>query len=415
MSKKKRKTLEELIPDPELRERVSKQLYSGGPLFGQGSVFSEMLQAMIDASLDGELEHFLKEQKSEGEQNRRNGYTSKGVRSTAGKLEINTPRDRKGDFEPMLIGKRQRSLPSGMEEIIISLYARGNSVEDIRYQLQQLYGLELSAGLISSITERVWQEVLDWQQRPLEACYAIIYLDGIHFRSKQEGMFKNRSVHTVYGVDAEGRRDVLGLYLFDNEGARNWAMVLEDLQRRGVETVLFFCVDGLKGFSESIESVYPQAIVQRCIVHMVRSSTRFVSDKDLKKVCSDLRKIYTSANEDQARLALEEFGRKWDAKYKRIRPKWEENWSELMAFMSFSQHIRRMIYTTNPVEALHRVIRKVTKTKGAWVSDRALMKQLYLALKHNEKSWKRKAFHWKAIQLDLLDRFGETYGRYLEK
>jgi putative transposase len=280
----------------------------------------------------------------------------------------------------------------------------------LRYQLQQLY-----AGLISSITERVWQEVLEWQQRPLEACYAIIYLDGIHFRSKQEGMFKNRSVHTVYGVDAEGRRDVLGLYLFDNEGARNWAMVLEDLQRRGVETVLFFCVDGLKGFSESIESVYPQSIVQRCIVHMVRSSTRFVSDKDLKKVCSDLRKIYTSANEDQARLALEEFGRKWDGKYKRIRPKWEESWSELMAFMSFSEHIRRMIYTTNPVEALHRVIRKVTKTKGAWVSDRALMKQLYLALKHNEKSWKRNAYHWKAIQLDLIDKFGDDYGRYLEK
>lgn len=403
-----------MFPDEELRSRIQEQLYSGGALFGEGSVFSEMLQAMINASLEGEMEHFQAEEKASGVKNRRNGYSSKEVRSTAGNLAIDTPRDREGDFDPMLIGKRQRSLPSGMEEIIIGLYARGNSVDDIRYQLQQLYGVEISTGLISTITERVWEQVLAWQQRPLSACYPILYLDGIHFRARHEGRFESRSVHTVYGIDAHGQRDVLGLYLFDNEGASNWARVLEDLRSRGVECVLFMCVDGLEGFAEAIESVFPQAIVQRCIVHMVRSSTKLVSDKDLKKVCADLRKIYTAATEDQARLALENFGRQWDAKYGQIRSKWDAAWPELMAFMNFNEHIRRMIYTTNPVEALHRVLRKVTKAKGAWVSERALMKQLYLALMHNEKSWKRTAYHWKAVQRELLDRFGEVYGKYLE-
>lgn len=414
MAKKKSKTLEEMFPDPEIRERIREQLYSGGPLFGEGSIFSEMLQAMLNASLDGEMEHFQEEEKASGKVNRRNGYTTKQVRSTAGPLEIKTPRDREAEFDPLLIGKRQRSLPSGMEEIIIGLYARGNSVDDIRYQLRRLYGLELSAGLISSITERVWEQVLAWQQRPLSACYAILYLDAIHFRAKHEGRFQSRSVHTVYGIDAQGQRDVLGLYLFDNEGASNWARVLEDVQSRGVETVLFVCVDGLEGFSQAIGSVFPQAIVQRCIVHMVRSSTKLVADKDIKALCADLRKVYTAATEDQARLALEAFGHKWDQKYGRIRPKWEAAWPELMTFMNFNQHIRRMIYTTNPVEALHRVLRKVTKAKGAWTSDRALMKQLYLALMHNEKSWKRNAYHWKAIQRELLERFGDDFGKYLQ-
>jgi putative transposase len=415
MKKKKGKSLEELIPDAELRNRVSEQLYSGRPLLAPGSVFSEMLQAMVNASLDGEMHHFMEEEKAKESENRRNGYTEKVVRSTAGELQIKTPRDRKGDYDPLLIGKRQRELSSGMDEIILGLYARGNSIDDIQYQLRQLYGLELSTGLISTITERVWEEVLSWQQRPLLPCYAVIYLDGIYYRAKHENKFIDRTIHTVYGVSADGQRDVLGMYLFDNEGARNWAMVLEDLKKRGVETVLFFCVDGLSGFPQAIDSVYPQAIVQRCIVHMIRTSTQLVAEKDLKKVCADLRKIYTAANEDQAKLALEEFGRKWDDRYKRIRPKWEENWVELMAFMDFGQHIRRMIYTTNPVEGLHRIMRKVTKSKGAWTSDRALIKQLYLALKHSEKSWKKQAYQWKAIQEELVEKFGDAFSKYLEK
>lgn len=415
MSKKKRKTLEDLLPDEELRRRVKEQLYSGQPLLGQGSVFSEMLQALVNASLDGEMDHYMEEEGGREGGNRRNGHTNKSVRSTAGPLEIKTPRDREGDFDPVLIEKRQRDLPSGMDEVILSLYARGQSVEDVQAQLRKIYGIELSTGLISTITERVWAKVLSWQQRPLEACYAIIYLDGIHFRVQAEGRFDGKVILTVYGVNVHGERDVLGLYLYDTESSSNWSMVLEDLKQRGVERVLFFCVDGLKGFPQAVEGAFPKAILQRCIVHMIRTSTRFVSDKDLKKVCADLRKIYTAPNELQAKLALEEFDRKWGKKYKYIKPKWEEYWVELMAFMAFPQNIRRMIYTTNPVEALHRIIRKVTKAKGAWVSERALLKQVYLALQYNEKSWKRKARAWKAIQMELAEKFGEDFTRYLEK
>lgn len=415
MSKKKNKTLEDLIPDEALRARVKEQLYSGQPLLGQGSVFSEMLQALVNASLDGEIEHFMKEGDNREGGNRRNGHMEKSVRSTAGPLKIRTPRDRKGAFEPILIEKGQRELPSGLDEVILSLYARGQSVEDVRAQLLKIYGLELSAGQISTITERVWDEVLRWQQRPLEACYTIIYLDGIHFRVQAEGRFEGKVILTVYGVNVQGERDVLGLYIYDTESSSNWSMVLEDLKQRGVESVFFFCVDGLKGFPQAVEGAFPKAILQRCIVHMIRTSTRFVSDKDLKKVCADLRKVYTAPNELQAKLALEEFDRKWGKQYKYIRPQWEENWKDLMAFMAFTQNIRRMIYTTNPVEALHRIMRKVTKAKGAWVSERALLKQIYLALNYNQKSWKRKALGWKSIQMELAEKFGEDFTRYLEK
>jgi transposase-like protein len=231
---------------------------------------------------------------------------------------------------------------------------------------------------------------------------------------RDEGRYDTKVVQTVYGVDSQGNRDVLGLYVEAHEGARNWGLVLEDLKRRGVEDVLFFCVDGLKGFKEVIAEVYPQSIVQRCVVHMVRSSTRFVKDKDIKAVCADLRKIYTSATEAQALNALAAFKEKWDKAYKEIAQKWEEAWSELMAFMAFKSDIRRMIYTTNPVEALHRVMRKVTKAKGAWTDEKALTKQLFLALTTNEKSWKRQAFNWKTVQKELIEQFGERFSKWVD-
>ena len=407
--------MEDLFPDPVLRERVRERLYSGEPLFGEGSVFSEMLQALVNASLEGEMDHFIMEQKAsdEGGRNRRNGHVPKTVRSTSGPVSIRTPRDRNGEFEPVLVGKRERELKTGMDEVIIEMYARGNSVDQIRQQIRKLYGIHLSEGLISSITDRVMDEITTWQQRPLSACYAIIYLDAIHYRTREDGLSRGRMVYTAYGVDAEGYRDILGLYVFEEEGARNWGLVLEDFQHRGVEQVLFFCVDGLNGFRQSIQEVYPQAIVQRCIVHMVRSSTRFVSYKDLKAVCGDLRKIYTAANRQIAEQALEAFQRQWGDKYSNIAPKWEAEWEDLMAFMAYGKHIRRMIYTTNPVEAVHRIMRKVTKTKGTWPNDRSVLKQLYLALKHNEKSWKRQAYHWSSIQQELIEKFGEEYERYL--
>lgn len=406
--------LEELVPDDDKRKEMLSRLYAGDPILGEGGIFTDMLQAFVNAALEGELDHHLKAGDVSGHRNRRNGHTSKLVRSVAGPLDVKTPRDRQGEHEPKLIKKWERELGTGLDEIILSLYARGQSVEDVRYQLHQLYGVEVSSGAISAVTEQVWNEIVEWQQRPLSGCYPVVYLDAIVFKVRGDGRVINKAIYTIYGVNAEGQRDILGLYLNETEGSRQWGLILEDIKRRGVEEVLFFCVDGLKGFKEVIQTVFPRSIVQRCVVHMIRSSTRFVSDKDIKTLCADLRKVYTAANREQASIALEVFGQRWDEKYKEVRQKWEENWDELMAFMDYKEDIRRMIYTTNPVEALHRVMRKVTKTKGAWNSDKALLKQLYLTLQYTEKSWKKNAFNWKVIQRELIEQFGEPYSRWLE-
>ncbi len=416
MEKKKRKQrprMEDLIPDEAKRKEVLSRLYKGDPILGDGGIFTDMLQAFVNAALEGEIDESLKDDKDQGDANRRNGHTHKIVRSNTGPIEVHTPRDRLGSHEPILIKKWERELGTGIDDIIISLYARGQSIEDIRFQLQSLYGLDISAGVISSVTDRVWSEILEWQQRPLAPCYPIVYLDAIHYKVRDAGQITTKAVYTCYGVTADGQRDILGLYLNDSEGARHWGLILEDIKQRGVDEVFFFCIDGLTGFKDVIEQVYPQSIVQRCIVHMIRNSTRFVNDKDIKAVCADLRKIYAAANRQQAELALEAFGQNWDKKYKEIKQKWEANWNELMAFMDYGHNIRRMIYTTNPVEALHRVMRKVTKSKGAWSNDKGLLKQLYLALKYNEKSWKRKAFSWVSIQRELTDKYGERFEKYL--
>lgn len=410
--KEKQPSLEELIPDGTRRKEIVSRLYNGDPILGDGGIFTDMLQALVNAALEGEMDYKL-EEKKQGSTNRRNGHTEKVVRSVIGPLQIRTPRDRTGEHDPILIKKWERELGTGIDEIILSLYSRGQSIEDVRHQLQHLYGIEVSAGAISAVTDRVWTEITEWQQRPLHTCYPVVYLDAIHYKVRDSGHVENKAIYTCYGINSEGERDILGLYLSESEGARQWGLILEDLKRRGVNDVFFFCIDGLSGFTEVIEQVYPTSIVQRCIVHMIRTSTRFVSDRDIKKVCADLRKIYTAANMQQAEIALESFGQIWDKKYSEIRPKWENNWAELMAFMDYGENIRRMIYTTNPVEALHRVMRKITKSKGAWTNDKGLIKQLYLTLKYNQKSWKRKAFNWSAIQRELLEKYKERYERHL--
>ena len=416
MKKKKRikqPRLEDLIPDENHRKEVVSRLYNGDPIVGEDGIFTDLLQALVNASLEGEMDYHLQKDYQEGKTNRRNGHIGKTVRSRVGPMQVLTPRDRDGSHDPQIIKKWERELGSGMDQVILSLYARGQSVEDVRHQLRELYGLEVSAGTISAVTDRVWDEIITWQQRPLASCYAIIYLDAIHFKVREQGQVKSKAVYSVYAITVDGQRDLLGLYLSDAEGSRHWGLILEDIKRRGVEDVLFFCIDGLNGFKEVIEEAFPTSIIQRCIVHMVRNSTRYVSYKDIKSVCADLRKIYTSADRIQAEAALEAFGAKWDGKYKEIRPKWEKNWDELMAFMDYGQNIRRMIYTTNPVEALHRVMRKVTKSKGAWSNEKGLLKQLYLTLMYNRKSWKKMAFGWLSVQRELADKFGDRYEKYL--
>ena len=389
-------------------------LSEGRDLIGKDGVLTGLIQRIVNAALEGELDGQLANDRKGGRKNRRNGHTSKQLDTSLGTVGIRPPRDREGRFRPQIVGKWDRQLGTGLDEQILSMYSLGNSVSDIQQQLQQIYGLEYSAGSISMVTERVMEELLSWQQRPLASMYVIVYLDAIHFKIREDGHVQTRAIYTVFGVDVNGMRDVLGLYLGEHEGVHHWGRILEDLQKRGVEEIIFCCVDGLKGFGDAIQQVYPLAIVQRCIIHMVRTSVRFVGYNDLKKVCADLRKIYSAAEIKQAEMALEVFEQTWSKKYKEIAPAWRANWTELMMFMQFGKEIRRAIYTTNAVEALHRQMRKATKTKGAWVNPKSLLKQLYLNLRFNTKGWKKNVFNWAPIQRELIEVFGNRYTKHLQ-
>lgn len=410
---KKQKDKKLVVKDQELYERLKEHLYSKQPVLGEGSPFSELLQEMVDQMLDGEMDAFLEEQRESGKANKRNGRNTKDVRSTSGMLRVSTPRDRNGDFEPELIGKRQRELSSGIDDQILALYAQGNSVEDVRRLVSKLYGLSISAGKISQITDKVLPAVQEWRNRQLQSFYPVVYMDAIYFKVRYEGSYEDRAFYTAYAVDWEGKRDLLGLYIQGCEGASRWATVLHDLKRRGVKDILVACVDDLAGFSEAITDFFPATIVQKCIVHQVRASMRYVDEKDRKKVASALRAIYTSPTLEQASTALQNFDSQWGSKYEFVTHQWEEKWGELMAFLDFPQAMRKMIYTTNPVEALHRIVRKLIKSKAAWVSETALTKQIYLSLMHNEKSWKRDAYGWKSVQRDLLRQYGQRIAQAL--
>jgi len=403
MKEEQRKEMKET----ELYSQLREHLYSKKPLLGPDSPFSELLQGMVNTIIEGEMTAFLKEEQLAGRKNKRNGKNVKKVRSTAGDIYVETPRDRNADFEPELIGKRQRELVSGLDEQVLALYAQGNSIEDVKRLLTKMFGVELSAGKISEITDTVLPEIERWKNRELNSFYPIIYLDAIHFKVRQEGKYETNAFYTVYSVDWHGQRDLLGLYVQGSEGSSKWGLILSDLKKRGVKDVLVMCTDNLSGFSEVINESFPQAIVQKCIVHQVRNSMKYVDEKDRKKVASDLRKIYTSVSIQEAQASLESFGVKWGDKYAYIVEQRQSNWEELMAYMDFPVGMRKMIYTTNPVEALHRVMRKLIKSKAAWVSATALTKQLYLSLKHNEKSWKKQARGWAEIQRDILKLYPE--------
>lgn len=403
----------EKVESQELYERMKQRLYSKEPLFGDGSPFSELLQSMVNKMLEGEADHHIDNELLMGKKNKRNGYTKKQVITQSGPIEVQTPRDRNSTFEPELIGKREKELHSGLDTQIIALYAQGNSVEDVRRLIQKIYGIEISAGKISQITDNVLPEIEAWKTRALQSFYPIVYLDAIHFKVRHEGVYSTRAFYTVYSVDWGGNRDLLGLYINQSEGAYNWGLVLQDLKKRGVEDILVICTDNLKGFSETIQEEYPRAIKQKCIVHQVRNSMKYVDDKDAKKVVVALRKIYSAPTEQAALSALELFRQQWGKTYGYIVENWEQAWEELMAYMNFGSHIRRMIYTTNPVEALHRIIRKIVKGKAAWVSETALLKQIYLALMHNEKSWKRTAYNWKTIQREVMEKYPELINKHI--
>lgn len=380
-----------------------KRLRSGKGFTGEGGALTGLIGRILHAAYEEEISEHIDQTKHE--KNRRNGKTKKKLKTGLGEIEATPPRDRLGSFEPQIVKKWDRHIAPELERQMLSLYAIGTSYADISEHFKKMYGVAYSASFITTVTNRVIDEIEQWKTRPLDQIYAIVYLDAIHFKVRENRKVETKAVYTVYGVDLEGQRDVLGLYIGQAEGAKHWGRILENIRERGVEDVIFFCVDGLKGFSGVIESVYPRSLVQRCIVHMVRTSVKHVSWSDLREVCKDLKKMYNKDSSDSALDELERFSKKWDHKYPEIAQKWRNSWGELSVSFDYPIELRKATYTTNAVEALHRILRKSTKTKGAFINDQALEKQLYLTLQYSKKSWQRKTRGWPSIIRTLKREF----------
>jgi transposase-like protein len=374
--------------------------------------FKDMMQEMLEAEMDVSLGYPKNEKGDLLIENKRNGYTSKTVKSQYGEFDVEIPRDRNAEFEPKIIPKYQRDI-SGIEDKVISLYARGMSTRDIHDQLQDIYGIELSAEMVSKITDRIIPDIKEWQSRPLNPMYPFVFMDAIHYKIKEDGRIVNRAAYVVLGVSLEGEKDILSITIGANESSKFWLGMLNDLKNRGVMDVLFFCVDGLSGFKEAINSVYPKAQVQRCIIHMLRNSFKYVSYKDIKKFASDFKSVYKAPNEELALAELEMLKDKWGKKYPYAISNWESNWDVVSPFFSFSDDIRRIMYTTNIIEGLNRQFRKVTKTKSSFTNDTSLEKMLYLASMNVLKKWTQRYRNWDMVLSQLSLIYEERLAQYL--
>jgi len=366
-------------------------------LTGPDGVLQQLTKALVERAMQAEMTHHLGyeagDKPPEGQDNRRNGKSRKRLRSEQGHFEIEVPRDRDGSFEPQLVGKHQRDF-KGFDDKILSMYARGMSTREIRAHLEEIYNVQVSPDLISRVTDEVVSELNAWQDRPLEPLYMVVYLDAMVVKIRDKGVVQNKSAYLAVGVGVDGNKDILGMWLQPTEGAKFWMSILTELRNRGVGDVLILCADGLNGLSNAVEAVFPKAIFQTCVVHMIRSSTRYVSWKDRKAVCADLRTVYTAPSRDAAETALDDFEAKWRAQYPTVAPAWRARWEEVAPFLDFPPEIRRAIYTTNAIEALNRQVRKIIKTRGALPSDDAALKLLFLALRNAKKTWGRPSPQW---------------------
>ena len=362
---------------------------SGGSLIGPNGLVKELTKALVERMLAGEMNHHLGYEKHEvagyKSGNSRNGTSQKTLKSEAGEMTIEVPRDRNGTFEPKLIEKHQTRF-EGFDAKILSMYGLGMSVRDIQSHLQEMYGVEVSAGLISEVTDSIQEEVKLWQDRPLEALYPIVYLDALMVKMRQDGKVENRAVYSAVGINMEGQKSVLGLWASGNEGAKYWMSVLQNLKTRGMKDAFIICTDGLKGFPEAIEAIFPSTLVQTCIVHLIRASLNFVNWKERKAMAADLKPIYRAATAEMAELALAEFRVKYP-KHQVVADVWERNWQRVIPFFEFPDEIRKIIYTTNAVESLHMSLRKVTKNRGSFPTQEAAIKLIYLAVQNVSKKW----------------------------
>ena len=375
------------------------------------SIMRDMMSVLLEGALDEELNEELGYSKydyrNKETDNSRNGHSKKTMRTSYGDMDIAIPRDRKGVYEPQLIPKYQNTVTQDMEEKIISMYAKGMTTGDIEAHLKELYDLDISDSTISRITDKIMPLVKEWQERPLQEIYAVVYMDAIHYHVRSEGRIVKRAVYIALGIDMDGKKDVIGMYVGENEGAKFWLSIINGLKNRGVQDILIACVDGLNGFPQAIEAVYPKTEIQQCIIHQIRNTTNYVSYKDLKKLMADLKMVYAAPDEAVAMEELESFGEKWNSKYPKIYKSWSEHWATLSTYFKYPNEVRKLIYTTNAIEGFNRQLRKVTKSRTVFPSDDSLLKMLYLATMDITKKWTGRRRDWSQIRAQLEIYFEE--------
>ena len=368
---------------------------------------AEFMENGLDAELDDELGYSKYDYKNKDTDNSRNGHSSKTLRTSFGDVEVSVPRDRKGEFEPQILKKNQTSISQDIEEKILSMYAKGMTTSDIEAHIHDIYGVEVSDTTVSRITDKILPVAKEWQQRPLESVYAVVFLDAIHFHVRSEGQIVKKAVYIAIGIDLDGRKDVLGMWVGENESAKYWANVLNSLRNRGVEDIFIACTDNLTGFANAIEAVFPKTEIQNCIIHQLRNSTKYVSYKDIKALVADLKAVYGAVDESAAIDALDSFAEKWDGKYPKIAQSWRDKWPNLSTYFKYPEEVRRLIYTTNAIEGFNRQLRKVTKAKSVFPTDDSLFKMLYLAMMDITKKWTGRRQDWSRIHAQLTVYFDD--------
>jgi putative transposase len=388
-------------------------LKSGKDLHGKDGVLTPLIKQLTEAVLQGELEAHL-QQPSTLHANRKNGSTPKTVKSALGSFTLDTPRDRQGSFEPQIVKKQQTHLTDEMERRVLSLFALGSSYKDIRVHLAEMYAIDVSNGTINTITDKLLPELKAWQERDLEAIYPIVWLDAVHYKVKENGRFSSKALYTILGLNIEGKKELLGLYLSDSEGARYWLNILTDLNNRGVKEILIACVDGLKGFPEAIGTIYPDCEVQLCVIHQIRNSLKYVASKNQKAFMVDLKAVYKAATQNAAEIALDELESKWGKQYPLVLNSWRSKWPLLSAYFKYPDYVRKSIYTTNAVEAVHRQFRKLTKTKGGFPNENSLLKLLYAGMLKASERWSHPIQNWNLTLSQLAIHFEGKIDQYVE-
>jgi len=388
-----------------VQKQALEQFRSGKSLLGKGGAFAPLFKQFLEAALEAELDEHLTEDAENIEKNRRNGKVKKTVKTSDGAIELVTSRDRNGSFEPEIVKKRETILADSLQDRIIGMYGLGMSLRDISDHIKEMYDMDISHDTLSGITERIMPLIKEWQSRPLDELYCIVWMDAIHYKVKEQGKVKSRAVYNILGISKEGKKDLLGVYVSENEGANFWLAVLTDLNNRGVKDMLIACIDNLNGFEQAINAIFPKTEVQSCVVHQIRNSLKYVASKDQKEFLAELKPVYKAATKDMAELNLEKLGEKWRKKYPVVIRSWEENWHKLSTYFKYTEDIRRIIYTTNTIEGFHRQVRKVTKNKGVFPSDDALLKLVYLAYRNISKKWTQPLQNWSLTVSQLSIHF----------